>query len=173
MALGLALVLVTAHFVGDFICQSDWMAVNKSKDWGALLIHVGAYTVVLLAAVIVILLLDPRPQDADAARLFLLVNAAAHFVQDAITSRINARLWFVDGARVKGRAMVNVCAYVGAIGTISVDEALKAVDDELQMCGSGLEVVYNDKRHWFFVGIGVDQLLHYVTLVVTAEWWLL
>lgn len=110
-------VLLGAHFVGDFICQSDWMAQNKSKRWDALALHVLIYS-----AVLGLFLLWPPPTDA--ALLFVGVNGAAHFAQDAITSRINSRLW-----------------------------AAKQV-------------------HWFFVGIGADQLLHYVTLFVTAGWWL-
>lgn len=120
MTLTLVLVLVTAHFVGDFICQTDWMALNKSKRWDALFWHVMAYIPSLWIAGFFI-------TDVSATwgpTLFLLVNFAAHFVQDAITSRINARLWQAN------------------------------------------------QRHWFFVGIGADQLLHSVCLFITAEWWL-
>lgn len=111
-------VLLVAHFVGDFILQSDWMAIHKSKRWDALAFHVLAYGGVLAVVVVVV------PGDSPQALWFLAANMAAHFVQDAITSRINARLWMAD------------------------------------------------QRHWFFVGIGADQLLHYVTLFVTAGWWL-
>lgn len=108
-------VLLVAHFVGDFLCQTDWMALNKSKRWDALALHVLVYTLVLATFIF------PMPSEASG---WLVVNAAAHFVQDAVTSRINARLWQANA------------------------------------------------RHWFFVGIGADQLLHYVTLFVTAGWWL-
>ena len=111
-------VLLVAHFLGDFVCQTDWMALNKSKSWLALAYHVGVYGIVL--ALFVIAIIDTAPMPT----LFVAVNQAVHFVQDAITSRINARLW------------------------------------------------QTNQRHWFFVGIGADQLLHYVTLFVTAGWWL-
>lgn len=142
-------VLLVAHFVGDFICQSDWMAVNKSQRWDALALHVAVYTTVLFFAAGAIASL-PNVSD-ELPVLWLAVNAAAHFVQDAITSRINARLWFIDGVRIKPDLRDGTYA------------------------GSGLgrmEVAYNNKRHWFFVGIGADQLLHYITLFVTAGWWL-
>ena len=118
--MALIYVLLVAHFVGDFICQSDWMALHKSKRWDALGLHVGTY--IFVVGWIVFLFATPSreawwPQ-------WLIINAAAHFVQDAMTSRINARLWQAN------------------------------------------------ERHWFFVGIGADQLLHYVCLFVTAEWWL-
>ena len=108
-------VLLVAHFVGDFICQTDWMAANKSKRWDALMEHVLVYSTVLAVCVF--------PISGNAID-WLVINMGAHFVQDAITSRINARLWQAN------------------------------------------------ERHWFFVGIGADQLLHYVTLFVTASWWL-
>lgn len=123
-------VLLVAHFVGDFICQSDWMALNKSKRWDALTLHVGVYSAVLYVFVhlgaYIVAGVWPRqlPLFVPIVAGHVGINAVAHFAQDAITSRINARLWQAN------------------------------------------------QRHWFFVGIGADQLLHYVTLFVTAGWWL-
>ena len=99
------------------------MAIGKSKRLQPLLAHVFTYSVVLglfvspyLAATV-----ERLP---DHLVLWAGVNFLSHFFQDAITSRINARLWQAN------------------------------------------------ERHWFFVSIGADQLLHYVTLFVTAGWWL-
>ena len=118
-------VLLVAHFVGDFICQSDWMALSKSKLWVALAYHVGVY--ISVVSLVVAAFQPPSPYPYVELLQFgawVSVNSFAHFVQDAITSRINARLWQAN------------------------------------------------ERHWFFVGIGADQLFHYVTLFVTAGWWL-
>lgn len=120
-------VLLVAHFVGDFICQSDWMALNMSRRWDALAVHVAAYTAVVGAIVAVWYSATGRGALPVAEQMFwpwIAANVAAHFAQDAITSRINSRL------------------------------------------------LHPNQRHWFFVGIGADQLLHYVTLFVTAGWWL-
>lgn len=147
-------VLLVAHFVADFLAQSDWMAVNKSKRWDALALHVGAY--IGAAGFIVAIFQPPSPWPYTTAKMFgvwLLVNALAHFVQDAVTSRITSRLWFFrreDGIWAQaeyaypkhGRTLVNPWTPID--GT----------------------------RHWFFVAIGADQLLHYGTLFVTAHWWL-
>jgi len=154
----LVLVILIAHFVGDFLLQSAWMALNKPKRWDALALHVAAYTVVLtfvpLASVIAWLgqpsLAVPVHATLGQFGWFVLVNAVAHFAQDAITSRITARLWFVEGVRISRKTEVNLFAPEGY----------------------EYEVAYNNKRHWFFVAIGADQLLHYVTLFVTASWWL-
>lgn len=53
---------------------------------------------------------------------FALITFCFHFTQDAVTSRINSRLWAAK------------------------------------------------KVHWFFVGIGADQLLHTFQLALTYQW---
>lgn len=118
-------VMLVAHFVGDFVCQSDWMAINKSRSWFALAVHVIVYAFALASILLLAgWLIDWIAADGTEATWFVAINAVSHFAQDAATSRINARLWQAN------------------------------------------------ERHWFFVGIGADQLLHYVTLFVTAGWWL-
>jgi hypothetical protein len=151
--------LLAAHFVADFIAQSDWMAVNKSKRWDALAWHVAVYTAVL-AVFVFLLTTTPSWRGVTASwvafGLFVGVNAVAHFVQDAMTSRITARLWFLNITATGETAPI---WRGGGAGGARV-EPLYAVED-------------TGTRHWFFVGIGADQLLHYVTLFVTAGWWLI
>lgn len=65
------------HFIGDFVLQSDWMAMNKSKRNIPLLTHIAVYGSCLL-------LFGP---------LFALVNAGAHLITDFITSRVTSHLW--------------------------------------------------------------------------------
>ena len=148
-------VLLVAHFVGDFICQTDWMALNKSKRWDALALHIAVYSAVLFGCLWLTLgmRLNTSMWPAAAALGFYIpVNAAVHFVQDAITSRINARLWFLK-----------MTPAVGMWRQIGVDVARE--EDAYYVDDLGT-------RHWFFVAIGFDQLLHYVMLFVTAAWWL-
>ncbi len=97
------------HWLGDFVLQSDWMARNKSKNWAALTAHVGVYTATLMIGTLSI--------------GYALLNGVLHFGVDAITSRINSRLW---------------------------------ADKEV---------------HYFFVGVGADQFVHYACLLGT--YWLL
>ena len=133
--------LLVGHFVADFLCQSDWMALNKSKRWDALVLHVAIYTAVMgvmtyaLAPTLVGWL------------LFVLVTALSHFATDAVTSRITSRLWFI--------------------------EFYPRADHSPNYYGAyPLYARVGATRHWFFVAIGADQLLHYITLFVTADWWL-
>lgn len=113
--------LLVAHFIGDFVLQSDWMAQNKSKSNEALGLHVMVYTLALGVGAIPLVFILGRP-SFGLPLAWILLNGAAHFATDYVTSRINARLW-----------------------------AAKEV-------------------HYFFVGVGADQLIHYLTLGLTMIW---
>jgi hypothetical protein len=77
-------VLLAAHFLADFVLQSDRQARGKSVAIPPLLEHVGAYTAVIGVAAIVLL--------GIAGVAFAIVNGALHFATDFITSRWSARL---------------------------------------------------------------------------------
>jgi hypothetical protein len=104
--LSISLTLLILHFIADFILQSDWMAINKSKSNAALGLHCLIYSAVFLPFY---------------GLTFAGITFGLHFAQDWLTSRINSKLWQAN------------------------------------------------QRHWFFVGIGADQLLHYVLLALTAR----
>jgi hypothetical protein len=116
-------VLLGAHFIGDFVLQTTWMARHKGRSLRALVAHVGCYTIVLAAGALAAWstgLGEPTSPAAGAA--FLAVNSLAHLCQDAVTSRLNARV------ERGGRA--------------------------------------------FFIVLGADQMVHYVVLCATAQYWL-
>lgn len=69
--------ILTLHWIADFILQTDKMAINKSTSWVWLSSHVGIYTLCLLP-------FGPG---------YALANGFAHFITDAITSRITSYLW--------------------------------------------------------------------------------
>jgi Protein of unknown function (DUF3307) len=104
-AMTIPLLLLIVHFVGDFLLQSDYMALNKSKSWRALTLHVSVYAVCF------------TPWGLT----FIVVTWITHFLTDAVTSRINARLWT------------------------------------------------RDRKRWFFVALGADQLMHAITLAWTYQ----
>lgn len=143
----LLLILLTVHFVADFLCQSEWMALNKSKRWDALLLHVTIYACCFVPF----------------GFRFALVTFAAHFVTDAITSRVTSRLWFID---LYPRPEEHV--YRGA--TAAAYRA-GAIDDAYYGKYPFFARVLPAQYHWFFVVIGFDQLLHAWQLGLTA-WWL-
>ncbi len=82
----LILTILFTHWVADFLCQNDWMALNKSKSWKALLTHTCVYTCIWIPFCLVV-------GDAHFSWIFLATTLVAHTVTDYVTSRINARLW--------------------------------------------------------------------------------
>lgn len=112
--------LLAVHWVADFVCQSHWMAINKSSRNDALALHVTLYTAVLLGGTGLIVGLKPQ----FAVLGFAALNGALHFGTDYFTSRWSSSLW------------------------------------------------KQQRMHDFFVVIGLDQLIHQVTLAITF-WWLL
>lgn len=82
MNLSLPLSVILLHFVADWPLQSGWMALNKSKHWDPLVLHVLVYTSIFYFA--------------GYSWAFLLTTFAAHWMTDFVTSRITSRLWFID-----------------------------------------------------------------------------
>lgn len=71
--------ILWAHFVGDFVLQTDWQAKNKSKRWDAMLPHVATYTMTLAVAA--------AWMFGTAGLGYALVNGAAHLLTDVVTSQ--------------------------------------------------------------------------------------
>ena len=77
MSIGWVVTLLAIHTLADFFLQTDWMAVNKSKNSDALLAHTAIYSAAFLYF----------------GLAFVLVTWASHTVTDAITSRISSYFW--------------------------------------------------------------------------------
>ena len=80
-------ILLGMHWIADFLCQTRWMAENKSHRIDALSLHVLVYTAVMALPAIVLL------GATESALLFIVVNGALHFATDFVTSRITSALW--------------------------------------------------------------------------------
>lgn len=70
------IILIWLHFLGDFILQTNKMAINKSKDNKYLLLHCTVYTIPLFWF----------------GWVFALINGVAHFITDYFTSRATSHL---------------------------------------------------------------------------------
>lgn len=83
--------LLIVHWIADFVLQTDWMAINKSKDMFALLAHISMYS---LAMFLGFGIWFELPNDVTyRAFAFIGLTAVFHFVTDAITSNITSYLW--------------------------------------------------------------------------------
>ena len=78
-------ILLTAHFLGDFVVQTDEQAKNKSKSNIILLQHVLSYMGTMLLLVCVL--------NIQVTIAWIALNLIGHFITDWFTSRITARLW--------------------------------------------------------------------------------
>jgi hypothetical protein len=72
----IGLLLASAHMVGDFVTQNEWMAANKLCDWRARLVHVAVYT----AGFVPVVLLTPLTWEHRG--IFLALLFVTHFVTD-------------------------------------------------------------------------------------------
>ena len=75
--------LFIAHFIGDFILQTDEQAKGKSSDNAILVQHVATYIVPFT----ILALFLPLTME------FIVINAVLHFVTDYISSRMTKKLW--------------------------------------------------------------------------------
>lgn len=90
-------IIFIAHFVGDFVMQTEWEATTKSKDVMALASHVGGYSISLMVAFFLMLwfglVLYPAQDLSMLLFIWLVFNVIAHFAVDFYTSKLNSRLW--------------------------------------------------------------------------------
>lgn len=102
----IVLVVLSLHYIADFICQSHEEAVNKSSSIAHLVDHVYKYTMIVFAGLQVFIILPlinfgatnyhPDVVGWWGVVLNLLVMFyifITHLATDYITSRINAKLW--------------------------------------------------------------------------------
>jgi len=71
------LIIIWLHFLGDFIFQTDRMALNKSKSNLILAEHCVIYSILFMYF----------------GWAFMVVNGVLHFMTDWCTSRATSHLW--------------------------------------------------------------------------------
>ena len=86
-------IIFLAHFLGDFVAQSSWMAENKHKNLNALLLHVFAYSFILF-----LILSNPFYTFSDQLSFtkiifYVLANAILHGFIDFFTSKFSNFFW--------------------------------------------------------------------------------
>lgn len=107
--------LLGIHTFADFVCQTDWMAKNKSKNPKALFAHGAMYTAVLV-------LLGGFPSGPNLFTLLLVLNGIVHTGVDAITSRLSAKA-FAAGNTHRGFIIIGWDQFIHTvllIGTVFV-----------------------------------------------------
>lgn len=91
--------LLVAHFVGDYVLQSDWMAAEKTKRWWPAAAHGFAYTLPFAALFLLVFGATPRVAIAlaivgvthtviDRLRLAKRVVWAKNFLAPRVTTEV-------------------------------------------------------------------------------------
>lgn len=94
MEIKMVLLILTIHWVADFVLQTDKEAKNKSTDWYYLLAHTYKYSLIWMIASYFILINYLGWFEAlGACYGFFMITFICHTLTDAITSRINSKLW--------------------------------------------------------------------------------
>lgn len=83
----ITIAILLTHFIADFVCQTDQMAINKSKSNKWLTIHVATYLIPFM--VLPFFIFD----NLIIGICWVYFNCAVHWIQDYYTSRLNAKLY--------------------------------------------------------------------------------
>lgn len=88
------LVILFAHWVADFVCQTDKMAKGKSKNMSDLMLHTFVYSMAITLFVgITYILIEPYPHNDMFWNRFFAFTFICHTITDYFTSRLNSKLW--------------------------------------------------------------------------------
>jgi len=85
--------IMFGHWVADFLCQSRWMAENKSEKFVALFTHGAVYTLVLTYLMLITTMHVGEQQELYKVLLFCIMNGVCHLGVDGVTSRITKYCW--------------------------------------------------------------------------------
>lgn len=82
--------ILVIHWIADFVFQTHWQAINKSKNNYALTIHVLVYSTIwgIICNAYSIL-----TGNYYMLALFPIITFISHWITDYFTSRLNSKLW--------------------------------------------------------------------------------
>lgn len=145
ISLSFLALLFALHFIADFLLQPREMGKKKSTHPGYLGAHVAINFLVFFVGLTAV-------RDVRYAASFAFLNAAVHGIIDGLIW--NFYKWFVFRRQINNFH----------------PDVLKATRPwkRRSMIAARWEY-WND--HWFYVTIGLDQLLHALTIILTL--WIL
>jgi hypothetical protein len=83
--------LLFAHWVADFVCQTQKMSENKSRYWGDLLNHTSLYSVIMWGYILGI-----TQFNIITSSVFFIVTFTCHTITDYFSSRRTRKLYEDD-----------------------------------------------------------------------------
>ncbi len=85
------IILLSLHFIADFVCQPRWMGKEKSKNNIVLVMHVVFYSLIFLAAAQGIAM--THWELLPMIYKFVGITFVCHFITDYFSSRLGSKLW--------------------------------------------------------------------------------
>lgn len=82
-------ILLFAHYIADFLFQTNWMAKGKSSSLLKLSVHIGTYTLVLFVCCFFLVLIRHNITIGEIAA-FAIISGLFHFAVDFFTSKITS-----------------------------------------------------------------------------------
>lgn len=136
----LVITLVAAHFLGDWVLQPRWMAINKSKLSIVLFHHL-----MIVNTILSFVIFYPYHDYPISRVYYWLINIVAHGIIDWYIWRIYAK--------IRGKNLFYEWDLFGDGKTEPI--SIKEIDD-------GHFIVRKD--YWFYTTIAIDQFLHLTIL---------
>lgn len=88
----IVLAILLAHWIADFIMQTNEQATGKSINNYLLTQHVGSYTAYMCASIGALQLMTGTFDLLNLA-IFSVITFSCHWITDYFTSRLNTKLW--------------------------------------------------------------------------------
>lgn len=111
ISISILIFMLATHWVADFVCQTDWMARNKSQSNLPLFVHCLVYTLVFIPFALYAI-------PASSIVWFLIFTLGLHMYIDFNTSRITSRL------SAQGKYGSNTIPNFGMFSIIGLDQLL-------------------------------------------------
>lgn len=112
------LIIITSHYIADFIFQDKEWAEKKSHNFNLLLKHAVYYTTICCGLIVTLDdLYFGRSNSFFVMITFYLITFFCHFITDKYTSRVTSRM-FKEGKY--GTSIPNI----GAFSVIGFDQVL-------------------------------------------------
>jgi hypothetical protein len=115
----IALILIIIHYIGDFLFQTEWMAINKSKSITILISHTFIYTITFYTVFILyIIIYDTFINNIEITIkwfAFFPITFIFHTIIDYISSKITSK-------KFKNKEYYTGIPNMGAFSIIGLDQ---------------------------------------------------
>lgn len=137
--------ILTIHYIGDFVLQTEGQAKGKSKNWSDLLAHTITYSIFVFFTIGILYgyAFERGESNFWFCLYFSLITFVAHTITDYFTSRLNNKLAPKEEV---------IMLKFNSEETLPFSRFPKG-----------------RSYHNLFVSIGFDQLLHYIQLFLTYQ----